>query len=127
MKGSAELKDEMAGCTAVTVLVKENRIWCGNAGDSRCIAGVNGEAIALSNDHKPNDPSEMERIVNAGGFVEFNRVNGNLALSRALGDFIFKTEEELPQNKQIVSAEPEVQERTISEVFSFFSVILGCI
>jgi len=124
MKGSAELKDEMAGCTAVTVLVKENRIWCGNAGDSRCIAGVNGEAIALSNDHKPNDPSEMERIVNAGGFVEFNRVNGNLALSRALGDFIFKTEEELPQNKQIVSAEPEVQERTISEELDF--VLLAC-
>ena len=126
MKGSAELKDEMAGCTAVTVLVKENRIWCGNAGDSRCIAGINGEAIALSNDHKPNDPSEMERIVNAGGFVEFNRVNGNLALSRALGDFIFKTEEELPQNKQIVSAEPEVQERTISEVFFLFQGILRC-
>ena len=129
MKGSAELKDEMAGCTAVTVLVKDNRLWCGNAGDSRCIAGVNGSAVALSNDHKPNDPLEMERIVSAGGYVEFNRVNGNLALSRALGDFIFKTEDELPQNKQIVSAEPDIQDRLVSEVklFEFDSEFAVCV
>ena len=30
------------------------------------------------------------RFQNAGGFVEFGRVNGSLALSRALGDFVFK-------------------------------------
>jgi len=124
MKVSQELKDEMAGCTAVAVLMKDNKLYCGNAGDSRCIAGVKGEAIALSNDHKPNDPLEMERIISAGGFVEFNRVNGNLALSRALGDFIFKTDDELPQNKQIVSAEPEVQERLVSEDMDF--VLLAC-
>jgi protein phosphatase 2C family protein 2/3 len=124
MKGSQELKDEMAGCTAIMVLMKDNKLYCGNAGDSRCIAGVNAEAIALSIDHKPNDPLEMERIVSAGGFVEFNRVNGNLALSRALGDFIFKTDDELPQNKQIVSAEPEVQIRLVSEDMDF--VLLAC-
>ena len=33
----------------------------------------------------------------AGGFVEFNRANGNLALSRALGEFVFKMNEQLPQ------------------------------
>jgi len=124
MKGSQELKDEMAGCTAVAVIMKDNKLYCGNAGDSRCIAGVKGEAVALSNDHKPNDPLEMERIISAGGFVEFNRVNGNLALSRALGDFIFKTDDELPQNKQIVSAEPEVQELLVSEDMDF--VLLAC-
>ena len=122
MKGSQELKDEMAGCTAIMVLLKDNKLWCGNAGDSRCIAGVNGDAVALSIDHKPNDPLEMERIVSAGGFVEFNRVNGNLALSRALGDFIFKTDDELPQNKQIVSAEPDVQTRVVAEVNIFFFI-----
>jgi len=124
MKGSQELKDEMAGCTAIMVLLKDNKLWCGNAGDSRCIAGVNGDAVALSVDHKPNDPLEMERIISAGGFVEFNRVNGNLALSRALGDFIFKTDDELPQNKQIVSAEPEVQTRVVAEDLDF--VLLAC-
>ena len=97
MKVASELKDEMAGCTAVSVLIKGEQIWCANAGDSRCIGGVGGKAVALSKDHKPNNKKELERITNAGGFVEFNRVNGNLALSRALGDFIFKMNEQLPQ------------------------------
>lgn len=40
-------------------------------------------------DHKPNDPQEYARILAAGGFVRVHgvpRVNGNLALSRAIGD-----------------------------------------
>ena len=36
------------------------------------------------------------------------RVNGDLAVSRALGDFPFKTNVELPPEKQMVSPEPEV-------------------
>ena len=97
MKENEELKDEMAGATAIIALIKGDRLWCGNAGDSRCIGGVGGKAVPLSNDHKPNDPKERDRIVSAGGFVEFNRVNGNLALSRALGDFLFKMNDGLPQ------------------------------
>jgi protein phosphatase PTC2/3 len=97
MREDADLRDEMAGATAVTVLMRGGRLWCGNAGDSRCIASVGGRAQALSTDHKPNDPAERERIEAAGGFVEFNRVNGNLALSRALGDFLFKMNDGLSQ------------------------------
>lgn len=38
-------------------------------------------------DHKPMDAEERKRIYETGGFVRYNRVNGNLALSRAFGDF----------------------------------------
>ena len=55
-------------------------LYVGNVGDSRCIACIDGVADPLSVDHKPSDPLEKARIVNAGGFVELNRVNGNLAL-----------------------------------------------
>ena len=97
MRTAESLKDEMAGCTAVTVFIQGKELWCGNAGDSRCVAGLAGTARPLSTDHKPMDVKERERIEAAGGFVEFNRVNGNLALSRALGDFVFKMNEQLPQ------------------------------
>lgn len=38
-----------------------------------------------------------------GGWVDFNRVNGALAMSRALGDFFFKQNLDAPLHKQIVT------------------------
>lgn len=48
----------------------------GNVGDSRCIASVRGQVEQLSFDHKPGNEAETKRIISAGGWVEFNRVNG---------------------------------------------------
>lgn len=45
---------------------------------------------------------ETKRIEAAGGWVMFNRVNGNLALSRALGDYIFKKNDQKRSDEQIV-------------------------
>lgn len=46
----------------------------------------NGTAIEMSLDHKPEDTSEWQRIVKAGGKVTCDgRVNGGLNLSRAIG------------------------------------------
>lgn len=75
----------------------------GNVGDSRAIASVGGKVEELSNDHKPSLASEQRRITAAGGWVELNRVNGNLALSRALGDFVFKKNELKCPEEQIVT------------------------
>lgn len=52
---------------------------------------------------------ERTRIFNAGGFVTGNRVNGDLAVSRAFGDFDYKTNRELPSIAQQVSCEPDVR------------------
>jgi protein phosphatase PTC1 len=49
-----------------------------------------GAGIRLSFDHKPSLPEEVERISSAGGFVAMGRVNGILAVSRALGDHMMK-------------------------------------
>ena len=68
------------------VLVTPDTIYCANAGDSRAVAFVGGQAVELSRDHKPMDPIELERIQKAGSTVSEGRVNGGLNLSRALGD-----------------------------------------
>ena len=88
-----------------------------NVGDSRAVASVRGHAQLLSFDHKPNHEREMKRIKAAGGFVEFNRVNGNLALSRALGDFNFKKNEHRSAEEQIVTGRLLVN--LIVELFVF--------
>lgn len=102
--------EQMAGSTAVVVLVKDNMLYCANAGDSRAIACVNGRLETLSVDHKPNNESESKRIIEGGGWVQFNRVNGNLALSRALGDFVFKRANKKPE-EQIVTGRQATQQR----------------
>jgi serine/threonine protein phosphatase PrpC len=64
--------------------------------------------LPLSFDHKPSEVSEKDRITEAGGFVKARRVDGDLAVSRALGDFVYKRNENLPVSKQKVVANPDI-------------------
>lgn len=124
MMKDESLKDDLAGTTAVVVLLKDGKMFCGNVGDSRAVASVAGEVEQLSFDHKPSNEAESRRITAAGGWVEFNRVNGNLALSRALGDFVFKKNEKKRAEEQIVTAYPDVIEKPITPDHEF--IILAC-
>ena len=77
------------GSTAVIGVKIKNKLYLGNLGDSRgIIFASDGKLLATTKDHKPVD--ERERIEKAGGHVYYGRVNGNLAVSRAFGDFIYK-------------------------------------
>ncbi|EFE40657.1 Protein phosphatase 2C, putative [Trichophyton verrucosum HKI 0517] len=99
-------------------------IWQANAGDSRSVLGVKGRAKPLSFDHKPQNEGEKARISAAGGFVDFGRVNGNLALSRALGDFEFKRAADLSPEQQIVTANPDVTTHEVTEDDEF--LVIAC-
>lgn len=79
------------GCTAIIILKRYNSLWCCNIGDCRSIISYDDKVESLSTDHKPNRPDELLRIQNLGGIVTKDiygiwRVNGNLAISRAIGD-----------------------------------------
>merc|ERR1711964_840937 len=77
-------EEEVSGCTASVAIVSATKIFVGNAGDSRSVLGVKGRAKPLSFDHKPQNEGEKARITAAGGFVDFGRVNGNLACQEPL-------------------------------------------
>jgi serine/threonine protein phosphatase PrpC len=63
----------------------------------------------LSFDHKPTQERELTRIVAAGGFVnQFGRVNGNLNLSRSIGDLKYKQVPGIPPSGQMITAEPDI-------------------
>ncbi|GAA5917800.1 hypothetical protein JCM6882_004549 [Rhodosporidiobolus microsporus] len=125
LRANPDFRGDPSGCTAVaTIITPERNIICANSGDSRAVMSVGGEAKPLSFDHKPTNQTEHSRIVAAGGFVEFGRVNGNLALSRALGDFEFKQNANLDAEQQIVTADPDitVHEATPEDEF----VVIAC-
>jgi protein phosphatase 2C family protein 2/3 len=91
------------GAVVVVVTIIANTIFCANLGDARAIlARGDGSLLCLSNDMKPNNPQECERIKKCGGQVVNNRVNGRLAVSRAIGDLEFKP-------SGIVSNIPEIR------------------
>jgi len=115
-------EDEVSGCTSTVGIMTKDKIFCGNAGDSRTVLGIKGRAKPLSFDHKPQNEQEKARICAAGGFVDFGRVNGNLALSRAIGDFEFKKSADLPPEQQIVTAFPDVTVHDIGEDDEFLVV-----
>ena len=99
---------ERSGSTSVIVLITPSHIICANAGDSRAILRRSGKVLPLSFDHKPSDIPERMRIVKAGGEVKSKRIDGDLAVSRALGDHIYKTEDSLKNLQQKVIAAPDL-------------------
>eukprot|EP00164_Ancoracysta_twista_P000894 GFYU01001176.1.p1 GENE.GFYU01001176.1~~GFYU01001176.1.p1 ORF type:complete len:654 (-),score=153.94 GFYU01001176.1:346-2307(-) len=82
------------GTTALTALLRDEHLWVANLGDSRAILVRNGEAIVLTTDQRPGREDEKARIEAAGGCViGFNgcsRVQGQLGVSRAIGDRDYK-------------------------------------
>jgi len=128
----------LTGCTAVVALVECEgspevaaplRVTVANLGDSRAIVCRGGQAVALSEDHKPEDPVETDRIEKAGGFVgavgPCVRIDGwGLNLSRALGDFHYKARDDLPVGEQKVSVIPDIRTLEFTEEDEF--LLLAC-
>eukprot|EP00916_Digyalum_oweni_P024916 GHVL01041135.1.p1 GENE.GHVL01041135.1~~GHVL01041135.1.p1 ORF type:complete len:368 (+),score=105.50 GHVL01041135.1:48-1106(+) len=112
------------GCTANIVCIIYNNIYIANTGDSRCVLSRDGIAISLSNDHKPENVIEHTRIVDAGGYIHKGRVNGNLNLSRALGDHTYKKDMSLSQESQIISPLPDINKIIITEKDEF--ILIAC-
>jgi len=104
-----------AGCTAVVVLLEKKGsdvigtvAHVGDAG-ALLVSSV-GNVVPLTKDHKPWLDAERKRIEKAGGGVWNNRVEGNLAISRAFGNHsTFKSSCHLPPAEQMVIAVPDVQ------------------
>mmetsp|Transcript_44267 Transcript_44267/g.70752 ORF Transcript_44267/g.70752 Transcript_44267/m.70752 type:complete len:379 (-) Transcript_44267:31-1167(-) len=74
---------------------KVGRIVVANAGDSRAIlVRKDGTVLKETNDHTCNVKSERERIEKSGGTVIYDkhsyRIDGALAVSRSIGDYLFK-------------------------------------
>lgn len=102
------------GSTAVSVLIVDRTIYVANVGDSRAVLCTQGgRAIDMSADHKPAREDEKARIEKLGGRVIHYgtwRVQGVLAVSRAIGD---------RRLKAFVSSEPEIKSWALQDSDEF--------
>lgn len=81
-------KKEMSGSTINIFYIDfiNKVIYNINLGDSRSIVGYSKKVKSISHDHKPELKSEQKYIIRKGGHVSNGRVQGVLAMSRAVGD-----------------------------------------
>lgn len=109
----AQLREH--GSTACMVLISnengKRKLTVANVGDSRCLViGTDGSVKFTTVDHKPDTESEAARIRAAGGSVSMGRVNGDLAMSRSIGDSVYKNVDHLGPLVQKVIPTPDVSE-----------------
>jgi protein phosphatase PTC1 len=96
--------------------VRQRVLYTANVGDARIVLCRSGKALRLSYDHKGSDENEGKRIANAGGLILNNRVNGVLAVTRALGDTYMK---------DLVTGHPYTTETVIQPEIDEF-IIIAC-
>ncbi|KAL3641865.1 hypothetical protein CASFOL_012680 [Castilleja foliolosa] len=113
--------DSYCGTTALTALVIGNNLLTANVGDCRAVLCRKGDAVQLSQDHRPTCQVERKRVEDLGGKIEYGYLNGELAVTRALGDWYMK----LPfGSASPLTAEPELQLTLLTEEDEF--LIIGC-
>ncbi|KAI9790816.1 MAG: Protein phosphatase 2C 1 [Peltula sp. TS41687] len=95
---------------------RQRVLYTANVGDARIVLCRNGKALRLSYDHKGSDENEGRRVASAGGLILNNRVNGVLAVTRALGDTYMK---------DLVTGHPYTTETVIQPDADEF-IILAC-
>ena len=131
------LKDTSGSC-GVMAIIKQNKLIIANIGDSRIILFKNGKLFFQTEDHKPNNEKEKERIKNSGGQVYqsqslipiYQKINlpwrvlpGRLSVSRTFGDIQAKTEK-FGGKSGVIIPSPDITEFDLDENYDF--MVIGC-
>lgn len=135
---------QFAGTTLCAAVIKDGFLYTANVGDSRAVLAIHAEqqtlssspaacgiqATQLTRDHNCSDEQEKERIERNGGFVERDRLNGDLDMSRTIGDHEFKKYRNHPQfnrtgreyGSDLLVATPDITCRKLNDDAAFVIV-----
>ncbi|TYH65541.1 hypothetical protein ES332_D06G063200v1 [Gossypium tomentosum] len=88
----------------------------------RAVLSWHGRAIEMSKDHRPCCMKERRRIEALGGFVDDGYLNGQLGVTRALGDWHIEGMKETGERIGPLSAEPELKMITLTKEDEFLII-----
>ncbi|KAI8561915.1 hypothetical protein RHMOL_Rhmol04G0379300 [Rhododendron molle] len=109
------------GTTALTALLLGRHLMVANAGDCRAVLCRKGVPIQISQDHRSSYSPERRRVEELGGYFEDGYLNGDLAVTRALGDWFMKRPF---GSASPLTAEPDVEQISLTEDDEF--LIVAC-
>jgi serine/threonine protein phosphatase PrpC len=108
------------GSCGTICLVWDKKLVCANVGDSRSMIRNNGALLALTEDHKPSNPKERQRLVALNEQVIIDSASGEerlktglIAITRAFGNLPVK------DISKALIAEPDVKLVEITETMEF--------
>ncbi|RID63452.1 hypothetical protein BRARA_E02459 [Brassica rapa] len=112
------------GTTALTALVIGRHLMVANVGDCRAVLCRGGKAVDMSFDHKSTFELERRRVEELGGYFEGEYIYGELAVTRALGDWSLKRYSSLGGSLSPLISDPEIKQVVLTEEDEF--LIMGC-
>lgn len=112
------------GTTALTALVIGRHLMVANVGDCRAVLCRKGKAVDMSFDHKSTFEAERRRVEELGGYFEEEYIYGELAVTRALGDWSLKRYSSLGGSLSPLISDPEIKQMVLTEEDEF--LIMGC-
>lgn len=93
-----------------------------NAGDCRAVLSQLGVAIEMSKDHRPCCTRERSRIESLGGYIDDGYLNGQISVTRALGDWHLEGLKDIGERGGPLSAEPELKLMTLTKEHEFLII-----
>lgn len=109
-------------CLSKYEILLDRSLLVANAGDCRAVLSRRGRAMVMSKDHKPCCKREKSRIESLGGYVDDGYLNGQLAVTRALGDWHLEGMKEMSERGGPLIAEPELMLLTLSKEDEFLII-----
>lgn len=94
---------QRAGSCLNVVIIIDEMCYVVNVGDSRSIMSAHGGRLIyqLSNDHKPSDPSERDRVIDSGGKIYVSSIK---QFSSSSGYSIQRTDKLITKNDTLFGA-----------------------
>ena len=106
----------------MNVILLYRSLLVANAGDCRAVLSRRGRAMEMSKDHRPNCLKERMRIEFLGGVIDDGYLNGQLGVTRALGDWHLEGMKEMSERGGPLSAEPELKLITLTKEDEFLII-----